>query len=370
VLDLQIGELVGLRMKRVPLRFLAAFSPAFATAAGMIQPLFWTLLCCWVTDLIALALPPLTLLLLPLGIAVVVMGFRLWWYTLSGTADLLEQAAAPAEAMSTRSARFWGLWLGIAVLIPVVFVGIVVGARTSNPFERRLVRWCVELASLPVGVLVTWLFTLRPLALASRTLRGPVGGWPGNRFVAEPAYGPGTIPAGRVAFGRPSGSWWFVLLAVPLFFASLLVWFFLPATAIGPETEAVAWLRVRPATVEAFVGRDDDDAFRQQQLQVITSREVLESALRRDGISELDAIRTQADPVAWLGSKIQVVAPPDCEVIRVGLRLRRGKDSTEAARIVNAITHAYLESRAEAGLEGGEEYGMVPSRVVLIEAAQ
>jgi hypothetical protein len=178
VLDLAIGWLVGLRMERVPLRFLAAFSPAFATAAGMIQPLFWTWLCCWVTDLIALALPPLTLLLLPLGIAVIVMACRLWWNTLSGTADLLEQAAAPAEAMSIRSARFWGLWLVIAAGLAAGVVGVVVEARTSNPFERRLVSWCVELASLPVLVLLTWLFTLRPLALASATLRrSPRAGW-------------------------------------------------------------------------------------------------------------------------------------------------------------------------------------------------
>jgi hypothetical protein len=178
VLGLDIGGLVGLRMERVPLRFLAAFSPAFATAAGMIQPLFWTWLCWWVTDLFELALPPLVLLSLPLGIAAIVMACRLWWKTLAGAADLLEQAAAPAEAMSIRSARFWGLWLVIAAGLAAGVVGGVVGARTSNPFERRLVGWCVSVASLPVGVLVTWLFTLRPLALASATLRrSPRSGW-------------------------------------------------------------------------------------------------------------------------------------------------------------------------------------------------
>jgi serine/threonine protein kinase len=90
----------------------------------------------------------------------------------------LDPAARRAEAMSIRSARFWGFWLGIAAGLAVVFVGVVVEARTSNPFERRLVSWCVSLALLPVGVLLTWLFTLRPLALASATLRrSPRSGW-------------------------------------------------------------------------------------------------------------------------------------------------------------------------------------------------
>ncbi|MEI6504914.1 MAG: hypothetical protein WCO90_03415 [Planctomycetota bacterium] len=87
------------------------------------------------------------------------MPVLLWWETLLGTADLPEQAAAPAKARSMRSARLWYLLLG--------------GIKNFDVVELRLAVWLVSLAFLPVHGLLKWLFMLRPLALASDTLRRP-----------------------------------------------------------------------------------------------------------------------------------------------------------------------------------------------------
>jgi hypothetical protein len=193
VLNLAIGGLVGLVMARRPLgEVLARHTTAFAQAAGLVTPLIAMMLCDFAVDGASLAFPPLILLALPIAIAVFVMWLILNWTGLSGAADLLDQAAAPAEAERVRSARNWGLWISIGFFVVGCVIASTVGvanARRGDVVEQRLVMWVLELALLPVSALLDWLFVLRPLALASRTLRGPA--WaPGTRPLrALPAAG-------------------------------------------------------------------------------------------------------------------------------------------------------------------------------------
>lgn len=118
------------------------------------------------------------------------------------------------------------------------------------------------------------------------------------------------------------------------------------------HTEVVAWLRVRQSPVGETVeggNRGDTDAdyeeYRRAQVIAIKDPEVLAAAIDLDGIAELDAIRGQADPVAWLADQIKVVAPEGSEVIQVRMGpVVRGPEAQDAARIVNAVTEAYLSN--------------------------
>ena len=108
------------------------------------------------------------------------------------------------------------------------------------------------------------------------------------------------------------------------------------------HTQVVAWLRVRGDRDEVDA---DYEEYRRAQVIAIKDPAVLAAAIDLDGIAELDSIRRQADPVDWLADQIKVVAPQDSEVIRVSMGpVMRGPEAQDAARIVNAVTEAYLLS--------------------------
>jgi len=127
------------------------------------------------------------------------------------------------------------------------------------------------------------------------------------------------------------------------------------------HTDVTAWLRVRQAAFTADDRKAADaayDEFRTAQLSSIKSPEVLAAAIGIDGIAELDAIRASRDPVAWLADRITVVGRPDTEVIQVRMEgAKRGRESADAAKIVNAVVRAYLGKLEDEG------------RVVVLEEA-
>jgi hypothetical protein len=181
VVNFPIFDLIGLGMERRPLRFLGRRSRASARAAALVVPLICLGIAFWIVAWFQAILPMLIkLVLLVPAIAGVVMACRLYWNELGGAAELLEQAAAPSEAERVRESRHWGLWLGIglAILDSTVSILVVSGNRNGDLLERRFASWLVSLALWPLSWLVTWLFALRPLALASATLRrSPRAGW-------------------------------------------------------------------------------------------------------------------------------------------------------------------------------------------------
>ncbi|MFM8434134.1 MAG: hypothetical protein ACKOBP_02155, partial [Planctomycetia bacterium] len=121
--------------------------------------------------------------------------------------------------------------------------------------------------------------------------------------------------------------------------AAIATWWFLPR-----GYEAVAWLRIRDkGGMLGGGGRDNSEyeAYRKTQVALIKSPFVMTSALRRPGIADLELIREQdEDPVGWLTRSIQVTAPMESEVVQVRLR---GKNASDVAKIVNAVTSCYLE---------------------------
>jgi succinoglycan biosynthesis transport protein ExoP len=132
----------------------------------------------------------------------------------------------------------------------------------------------------------------------------------------------------------------------------------LPATAVGlalaaaaapsawfsvpPSYEAVAWLRVRsnPGSFTGSMGGGTEyDQYRKTQLQLIKSPFVLNAALRRPGIANLEALREETDPVGFLADNIAVSTPAESEVLQIRMS---GRNPRDVQQIVNAVTRAYL----------------------------
>lgn len=160
-----------------------------------------------------------------------------------------------------------------------------------------------------------------------------------------PAYGAEDPLAGGIDFRRVWHSFrrrWLPAVAIGTLLASLAaasVWFFMPR-----GFEAVAWLRVSAKSgMLGAAGRDggEYEAYRKTQVALIKSPFVLTSALRRPGIADLATLREEReDPVGWLTRSIQVTAPMESEVVQVRLR---GESAADIAKIVNAVTSAYLD---------------------------
>lgn len=76
------------------------------------------------------------------------------------------------------------------------------------------------------------------------------------------------------------------------------------------------------------------------QATIIKSPTVINIALANPEISQLDMIRKQEDPVAWLAEEIKVETSETNEIVKIALT---GEDPQEVTQVVNAITYAYME---------------------------
>ena len=108
--------------------------------------------------------------------------------------------------------------------------------------------------------------------------------------------------------------------------------------------EAVSWLRVRgKGSMLGDGGRDgaEYESYKKTQLSLLRSPFVLQGALRKPGIDELETLRDAgADPIGWLSRSLQVTAPGESEVVQVRLR---GKNPTDVAKVVNAVVSSFLD---------------------------
>jgi succinoglycan biosynthesis transport protein ExoP len=116
------------------------------------------------------------------------------------------------------------------------------------------------------------------------------------------------------------------------------VWILLPR-----GYEAVAWLRVRDKGGMLSRGRDsaEYESYKKTQLQLMKSPYVLQAALRKPGIENLETLREAGgDPIGWLSRGLMVTASPESEVVQVRLR---GKNAEDVAKILNAVTTSFLD---------------------------
>lgn len=86
------------------------------------------------------------------------------------------------------------------------------------------------------------------------------------------------------------------------------------------------------ATAEEF------DGFRQTQAEIITSRLVLNAAIRPAEVRNLPTLQAHPDPIEWLAAALRVDFPAP-EVMRVGLD---GENTDDLRVLVDAVVGAYL----------------------------
>ncbi len=117
--------------------------------------------------------------------------------------------------------------------------------------------------------------------------------------------------------------------------AGVALWSIVPPAEYRAQTRlnvASTPPRIIFQTAEARV---DFPTFQRTQLAMIKSQLVLNEALRN--LSDLEAVRSEADPVRWLEEEIQ--ANFDGEILRISMSSTR---PAGLARIVNAVRDAYL----------------------------
>ena len=130
------------------------------------------------------------------------------------------------------------------------------------------------------------------------------------------------------------------LIGVPaLLFGTVLAWILIPA-----HFTAFALLSISSKQQRLVFKTADEDAdfftYQKTQKAMIRSRFVLNAALRRPGISELQTIREKTYPVQWLEEELQIDSHNSPEILKISLQ---GDHPKEVAQIVNAVKDAYLE---------------------------
>ena len=93
---------------------------------------------------------------------------------------------------------------------------------------------------------------------------------------------------------------------------------------------------------------EDYNRYLQTQLARIKSRSVINAALQQPEISQLAAIRSQPDPVAWLEQNLETINLNGSELVQVSLSPRSGANGKDQAAIINAIVSAYVEEVTDA----------------------
>ncbi|MFN9368966.1 MAG: serine/threonine-protein kinase [Planctomycetia bacterium] len=178
ILQFPICGLISVEMgRRACLGALSACNRRFAKAADLSGPLIGVWLCCFAIYVVELFMWPWFPVSGLLGLVVSGMVLRVYWHELSGAAELLEQCGQWVVAQRIRTTRNRCLVVTAVLLIVAIVIGARVGMPSrgpsgNDPFQILLRETLGGLIMLPVTWLLGWLFTLRPLALASRTLRG------------------------------------------------------------------------------------------------------------------------------------------------------------------------------------------------------
>ena len=134
--------------------------------------------------------------------------------------------------------------------------------------------------------------------------------------------------------------WWRILAIWAIGSAGLG---YLAYTKIRPSYEATAWLQVEPPAREILVqSRNGVDfgPYLDTQVLLITSPEVLTTAIIDGGIGHLAKIRAAADPEIELRREIAAAVLKGTHVIKVQMT---GENPAEISAIVNAVVTAYLE---------------------------
>jgi len=112
--------------------------------------------------------------------------------------------------------------------------------------------------------------------------------------------------------------------------------------------EAVGMLRVKRRTTELLASKgrpvvsSDREymTYKQTQSALLKSPYVINAALRKPGINQLQMVRDEDKPLAFMENHLSTEYPGDSEILRVSLS---GEDSEQTVKLVQAVMEAYLE---------------------------
>ena len=122
-----------------------------------------------------------------------------------------------------------------------------------------------------------------------------------------------------------------------------------PPLGVAPKAEPQVFALIRicrspprilPGTARELPASDEFAAYRRTQAVLLRSERNLKAALKRNEVAKLEFINKQAEPVAWLRSRLRIDFPEDAAIMRVTLD---GEDSAALVVLVDAVVHAYLE---------------------------
>ncbi|MCH7751302.1 MAG: hypothetical protein IH898_03990, partial [Planctomycetes bacterium] len=183
----------------------------------------------------------------------------------------------------------------------------------------------------------------------------------GSMVPAQPYASPAAPPFGSFAPRGPeiihggfSQTWFFHCLRrkwlaalllgslAAALMAGVLLWLF-------PESSSVtAYLSVKALEPETLfdtnqrINPKEYEIFQQTQLALFKSHFVLNAALNRSDISQLEAVvKEEPDALAWLSDELKVSFPGEGEILEV--RFDGEEDPAEIMKLVDAVIKAYTD---------------------------
>jgi capsular exopolysaccharide synthesis family protein len=132
-----------------------------------------------------------------------------------------------------------------------------------------------------------------------------------------------------------------LLLALPGIVLTLLL--------VPGKYTAVALVQVssKPPRVldkDEHVAEADRIGYQKTQVALVTSRTVLNEAVKNEAVRGIQSLQKLPDPAAWLEGEIKAGFIEDSDLMRVGIN---GANPEEAATLVNAVLDAYMAKVAE-----------------------
>lgn len=136
--------------------------------------------------------------------------------------------------------------------------------------------------------------------------------------------------------------WWLALLVWVVGSTSLVV---LARRYIKPTFESTAWLKIDPITQPLLdsvrTEAVDQGTLLETQVQLITSPDVLGTAILDEKVAALPRVSQSPDPEAELRSVVRVGIQPRTRLILVSMA---SESPSEAATIVGAVVESYLKT--------------------------
>jgi succinoglycan biosynthesis transport protein ExoP len=118
-------------------------------------------------------------------------------------------------------------------------------------------------------------------------------------------------------------------------------WFFLPAAKFRAQARLQVSSRQPQIVFEMDrQGADDYKRYQKTQLGLLRSRFVFNAALQKVDVAKSPMFKDIEDPVTWLLDNIEAQFKDESELMEIALS---GDNPQELAKIVNAVTNAYID---------------------------